>query len=67
MTIGEHLELERLRHKERRLHLAITALGLRARSRSEHDSVPNGMRRALRDFESDLRTVRSRLRAIEAS
>ena len=61
MTIGEHLELERLRHRERRLVAAIRELRVRARSRSEDGSVPEGLRRALRDFERDLRSVRSRL------
>ena len=66
MTIGEHLELERLRHKEQRLRLTIRELRVRARSRDD-GSVPDGLRRALRDFERDLRSVRSRLRAIEAA
>jgi hypothetical protein len=67
MTIGEHLELERLRHKEQRLRLTIRELRVRARSRSADGSVPEGLRRALRDFERDLRAVRSRLRAIDAA
>jgi hypothetical protein len=61
MTIGEHLELERLRHRERRLSHAIRELRVRARSRSEDGSVPDGLRRALHDFEHDLRLVRRRL------
>ena len=65
MTIGEHLELERLRHKERRLSMTIRELRVRARSRTADGSVPEGLRRALRDFERDLRRVRSRLRAID--
>jgi len=66
MTIGDHLEVERLRHKEQRLRLTIRELRVRARSRSADGSVPDGLRRALRDFERDLRRVRSRLSALEA-
>ena len=67
MTIGEHLELERLRHQEQRLRLTIRELRVRARSRSADGSVPEGLRRALHDFERDLRRVRSRLRRLEAA
>jgi hypothetical protein len=64
MTIGQHLELERLRHKERRLRLTIRELRVRARSRSGDGGVPDGLRRALQDFEADLRRVRARLDAL---
>jgi hypothetical protein len=67
MTIGEDLELERLRHQELRLRLTIRELRVRARSHSADGSVPDGLRRSLRDFERDLRAVRSRLRAIETA
>jgi hypothetical protein len=65
MTIGEHLERERLRHHEQRLHLTIRAL--RVRARSVDGPVPEGLRRSLQDFELQLRAVRSRLQAIEAA
>jgi hypothetical protein len=64
MTIGEHLELERLRHKEQRLRLTIRELRVRARSRSGDGGVPEGLHRALQDFEADLRRVRARLDAL---
>jgi hypothetical protein len=67
MTIAEHLELERLRHKEQRLRLTIRELRVRARSRSDDGSVPEGLRRALQDFEHQLRAVRSRLRSLETA
>jgi hypothetical protein len=65
MTIGEHLELERLRYHEQRLRLAIREL--RVRARSVDGSVPEGLRKSLQDFELQLRAVRSRLQALEAS
>jgi hypothetical protein len=65
MTIGEHLELERLRHHERRLRLTIRELRVRARSHSD-GSVPEGLRKSLQEFELQLRAVRSRLHALEA-
>jgi hypothetical protein len=65
MTIGEHLELERLRHHEQRLRLTIRELRVRARSHSD-GSVPDGLRTSLQDFELQLRAVRSRLRRLEA-
>jgi hypothetical protein len=66
MTIGEHLELERLRHHEQRLRLTIRELRVRARSHSSDGSVPEGLRKSLQDFELQLRAVRSRLRTLEA-
>ena len=65
MTIGEHLELERLRHHEQRLRLTIREL--RVRARSVDGSVPDGLRRSLEEFELQLRAVRSRLRRLEAA
>jgi hypothetical protein len=67
MTIGEHLELERLRHHEQRLRLTIRELRVRARSHSRDGSVPEGLRTSLQDFELQLRAVRSRLRTLEAT
>ena len=64
MTIGEHLELERLRHQEQRLRLTIREL--RVRARSVDGSIPEGLRSSLQDFERQLQAVRSRLRALEA-
>ena len=66
MTIGEHLELERLRHHEQRLRLTIRELRVRARSHSGDGLVPEGLRKSLQDFELQLRAVRSRLRRLEA-
>jgi hypothetical protein len=66
VTIGQHLELERLRHHEQRLRLAIRELRVRARSHSADGSVPEGLRKSLEDFELQLRAVRSRLNALEA-
>jgi hypothetical protein len=65
MTIGDHLELERLRHHEQRLRHTIRELRVRARSHA-NGSVPDGLGRSLQDFEIQLRAVRSRLRALEA-
>jgi hypothetical protein len=65
MTIGEHLELERLRHHEQRLRLTIREL--RVRARSVDGSVPEGLRKSLQDFERQLQAVRSRLRALESA
>ena len=64
MTIGEHLELERLRHHEQRLRLAIREL--RVRARSIDGSIPEGLRSSLQEFEHQLQAVRARLRALEA-
>ena len=66
MTIGEHLELERLRNVEQRLRLTIRELRVRARSHSD-GSVPEGLRKSLQDFELQLRAVRSRLQALETA
>jgi hypothetical protein len=63
MTIGDHLEVERLRHHEQRLRLTIREL--RVRARSIDGSVPDGLRRSLQEFELQLRAVRSRLHALE--
>ena len=65
MTIGEHLELERLRHLEQRLRLTIRELRVRARYHYD-GSVPEGLRKSLQDFELQLRAVRSRLQTLEA-
>ena len=65
MTIGEHLELERLRHHEQRLRMAIRELRVRARTHNG-GSVPDGLGKSLQDFELQLRAVRSRLRRLEA-
>ena len=63
MTIGDHLELERLRHHEQRLRQTIREL--RVRARSIDGSIPDGLRSSLQDFELQLRAVRSRLQALE--
>jgi hypothetical protein len=65
MTIGEHLELERLHQQEYRLRLTVREL--RVRAGVLNGSMPAGLRRSLRDFERDLHSVSARVRALETA
>jgi hypothetical protein len=67
MTLGAHLERERLVERAARLDRVVTALRARARAYDaeggEGAAVPRPLRRSLGDFESELDAVRRRLGA----
>jgi hypothetical protein len=63
MTLGAHLERERLVERAARLDRVVTALRARARAYDADDAVPHPLRRSLRDFQSELDAVRRRLGA----
>jgi hypothetical protein len=70
MTLGAHLERERLVERAARLDRVVTALRARARAYDDEgdggvdaDAVPRPLRRSLHDFQSELDAVRRRLGA----
>jgi hypothetical protein len=64
MTIGQDLELRRLRHRAERMEAVIAELQHRARSHAaRHGAVPPPLRQALGDFRVELRLLRRKIAA----
>lgn len=62
MSLGAHLERDRLEERAARLDRVVTAL--RARARSYEDvAVPRPLRGSLQDFQRELDAVREQLSA----
>ena len=63
LALAAVLERDALERRERRLELVVRELRVRAEARRTRiGHVPAPLRRALDDFQSELREVRSRLR-----
>ena len=63
LRLAATLEQDRLRRRERRLNLVVRELRARAEAgRTQSGRVPEPLGRALSDFETELRSVRARLR-----